>query len=409
MNELHYIGLDVHKKSIQFCAKTADGTIVDKGRIGATRQSLRQWAEDRRLPWKGAMEATMFTGWIYDELKPYASELLVAHPAKLKAISEAKHSSDEIDADTIADLARVGWIPSVWMAPPEIREMRVALRFRTLVVRQSTQVKNRIASTLMEYGVEYNKEKLHQKAYFRDLMGELGEVPDSVRMLLGRSRGVLEMFKSSERMLTSGLERDPRLRARVELLQTIPGVGPVTALTWALEIGDPARFPSTSHAVSYCGLVAGRQQSGEREYRQPLSKQRNEHLQTTLVEAAHLAQRYNPVLRAVYEKVKREVHGGAAVLAVARKLVAYLMAVDVSGKPFEVRETVPAVDPALSSPTGSAFPSPPPVEQKRVAQRSSPSRVRFAAPKDGAPLTTAGRCAESVGATGGSDGKARRK
>jgi hypothetical protein len=180
-------------------------------------------------------------------------------------------------------------------------------------------------------------------------MDELGEVPDSVRMLLGRSRGVLEMFKASERTLTSGLERDPRLKGRVELLQTIPGVGPVTALTWALEIGDPKRFPSASHAVSYCGLVAGRQQSGEREYRQPLSKQRNEHLQTTLIEAAHLAQRYNPVLRAVYEKVKREVHGGAAVLVVARKLVAYLMAVDVSGKPFEVRQTA---EPALSSPTG---------------------------------------------------------
>jgi transposase len=292
------------------------------------------------------------------------------------------------------------------MAPPEIREMRVALRFRTLVVRQSTQVKNRMASTLMQYGVEYTKEKLHRKAYFRDLMAELGEVPDSVRMLLGRSRGVLEMFKASERMLTSGLERDPRLKTRVELLQTIPGVGPVTALTWALEIGDPARFPSASHAVSYCGLVAGRQQSGEREYRQPLSKQRNEHLQTTLIEAAHLAQRYNPVLRAVYEKVKREVHGGAAVLAVARKLVAYLMAVDTSGKPFEVRQTP---EPALSSPTGSAFPSPPPVSRERVAQRSSPSRVRVAAPNCGAPLTAAGRCAELRGATGGSDGKARRK
>ena len=404
MNELHYIGLDVHKKSIQFCAKTADGTIVDEGRIGATRQSLRQWAECRPLPWKGAMEATMFTAWIYDALKPYAAQLLVAHPAKLKAISAAKHSTDPLDARTLADLMRVGWIPGVWMAPPEIREMRVALRFRTLVVRQSTQVKNRIASTLMEYGVEYTKEKLHQKAYFGDLMSELGEVPDSVRMLLGRSRGVLEMYKSNERMLTSGLERDPRLRARVELLETIPGVGPVTALTWALEIGDPKRFPSTSHAVSYCGLVAGRQQSGEREYRQPLSKQRNEHLQTTLIEAAHLAQRYNPVLRAVYEKVKREVHAGAAVLAVARKLVAYLMAVDRSGKPFEVR-----AEPALSSPTGSAFPSAPPVEGKRVAQRSSPSRVRCAAPNNGAPLTAAGRCAELRGATGGSDGKARRK
>ena len=97
------------------------------------------------------------------------------------------------------------------------------------------------------------------------------------------------------------------------------------------------------------------------------------------------------MLRAVHDKVEREAHAGAAVLAVARKLVAYLMAVDKGGKPFQVREanTAAAAPEALSSPTGSASPSPPPVGKKRVAQRSSPSRVRVAAPKSGAPLTTA--------------------
>lgn len=408
-NEIHYIGLDVHKKSIQFCAKTADGTIVDEGRIAATHHALRQWSTSRSQPWKGAMEATMFSAWIYDALKPYAEELKVAHPAKLKAITEAKHSSDQLDARSISDLVRINWIPAVWVAPPEIRELRLHLRFRNLAVRQATQVKNRIGSTLMEHGVEYNKQKLHRSKYFHQLLEELKEVPESVQELLRTSRGTLELFQATQRSLLGQLLRDERLSRRVELLMTIPGVGVVTAVTWALEIGDPWRFPSVEKAMSYCGLVAGRQQSGEKEYRQPLSKQRNGNLQSILIEAAHLAPRYNPVLRKFYDKVKEEVHTGAAVIAVARKLVAYLLAVDKSGKPFQMREAQPAVN-TQSSPTGTlASPSAPPVGEKGEAQRSSPSRVRKAAPKTGAPLTTAGRCAKAAVATGGSDGKAKRK
>ena len=405
MNERYYIGLDVHKKSIQYCVKTADGKIVGEGRIAATREALRAWAGKLKHPWRGAMEATMFSAWIYDVLKPYAEDLKMAHPAMLKAITAAKHSSDPLDARKISDLVRMDWIPSVWVAPPEIRELRVHLRFRNLVVKQSTQVKNRISSMLMENGVEYTKKKLHQKRYFHELLEQIEEVPLSVRQLLRQSRGTLELFQATQRTLVKGLSRDRRLAERVALLQTIPSVGVVTALTWALEIGDPFRFSSVNKALSYCGLVAGRQQSGEREYRQPLSKKRNGNLQTILIEAAHLAPRNNPELRRVYERVEREVHAGAAALAVARKLVAYLMAVDKSKKPFQVREAFQA----QSSPTGKdAFPSAPPVEGIAVAQRSSSSRVRVAAPKAGAPLPSAGRCAQPGVATGGSDGKARR-
>ena len=74
-------------------------------------------------------------------------------------------------------------------------------------------------------------------------------------------------------------------------MQTIPGVGVVTALTWAVEIVDPQRFPSIGRAVSYCGLVGGEQESAGKRYRGPLSKQRNGHLQAVLIEAAKLAPR----------------------------------------------------------------------------------------------------------------------
>ena len=84
MNAIQYIGFDVHKKTISYCIKTADGQIVQEGTLEAERTVLRRWAEGLRVPWHGAMEATLFSAWIYDTLKPYAAKLVMAHPARMK-------------------------------------------------------------------------------------------------------------------------------------------------------------------------------------------------------------------------------------------------------------------------------------------------------------------------------------
>ncbi len=68
MNIKHYIGFDVHKKSISYCVKTADGKIIEEGKLRATHQVLREWAQKRTEPWHGAMEATLFSSWIYHVL-----------------------------------------------------------------------------------------------------------------------------------------------------------------------------------------------------------------------------------------------------------------------------------------------------------------------------------------------------
>ena len=83
MDELYYIGLDLHKKIIAYCIKTVSGVIVSRGTVAATRSALLGWVESLPQTWVAAMEATMFTGWVYDFLKPHAKQLIVAHPEML--------------------------------------------------------------------------------------------------------------------------------------------------------------------------------------------------------------------------------------------------------------------------------------------------------------------------------------
>jgi transposase len=288
-------------------------------------------------PWIGAMEATLFSGWIYDHLRPHARTLKVAHPLMLRAIAASKKKNDRVDARKLADLLRCDLLPECHMAEPEIRELRRVLRYRNLVVTQATRMKNKMSGLLMETGAEYNKRRLHGRRYFAELLDRVEDVPESVIELLRISRASLEMFTAVQKRLVAALRSDARLRERVERLMTIPAVGEITALTWALEVGDPGRFASARRAVSYCGLCSAQRESGGKEHRGPISKQRNRHLQTMLIEAAKLGPRRDAQLAAVHERELARGNRNRATLAVARKLVAYLLAVDRSGKDFEPR------------------------------------------------------------------------
>ena len=166
MPELYYIGLDVHKKSISFCIKTGDGTIVQRGQVAATRAALTAWASALERPWVGALEATLFTGWIYDHLQPFAQELQVAHPAMLKAIACAKKKNDRLDATKISDLLRCNLLLRCYVAPPALRELRRVLRYRNLLVGEAVRMKNKISGLLMEVGEPYDARRAARAQLF---------------------------------------------------------------------------------------------------------------------------------------------------------------------------------------------------------------------------------------------------
>src|SRR5229473_4296717 len=141
MQTMYYIGLDVHKRTISYCVKDSSGAIHAEGTIPATRFDLDRWMKTLPQPWTAAMEATVFTGWIYDHLQPHAAALKVAHPLMLRAIAAAKKKNDRIDASKICDCLRCDFLPECYLA-----------------------------SLLMEAGVSYNKQRLHKAGYFRELL-----------------------------------------------------------------------------------------------------------------------------------------------------------------------------------------------------------------------------------------------
>src|SRR5260370_19685778 len=106
MRSMYYIGLGVHKRTISFCVKDGNGQIHAEGSLAATRFDLDRWMKKLPQPWTAAMEATIFTSWIYDHLHPHAAAQKVAHPLILRSIAQANKRHDRIDSHNIADSLR---------------------------------------------------------------------------------------------------------------------------------------------------------------------------------------------------------------------------------------------------------------------------------------------------------------
>jgi transposase len=161
--------------------------------------------------------------------------------------------------------------------------------------------------------------------YFSELLSTNEEINERIRPLLRLGREHIQRAQRLDRALTSSLERDPLLSER---LRRIPGVGPITALTWALEIGDYTRFRSVKEAISCCGLCSAEKSSADQVMRMPISKPRNKHIQHVLVEAAKMAPPYSHELAPVREKDIQRGNKNRATLALAGELVTYMLAVE---------------------------------------------------------------------------------
>src|SRR5208283_2788085 len=241
---------------------------------------------------------------------PFAScnSRSITHLANYLSQSLPMNSSDDSKRRMIGSMRTRSVTPCdvifcrSYMVSTEIRERRRTLRYRNLLVQRAVQLKNRISCVLMQAGVTYNQEKLHNTGYFKELLATNPDIDESPRRLLHQCREALVRLRKTEGALVRSLERHPFLAKRVERLMTIPAVGPITALTWALEVGDVKRFSSINKAISYCGLCGDEKSSAGIRKRTPISKQRNKHLQTVLVEAAKMAPRLSPALAQLYDQ-----------------------------------------------------------------------------------------------------------
>jgi transposase len=277
------VGIDLHRRRSVLVRMTEDGRRLGTARITNSPQELRaQIARAGKSP-KVVLEATYGWYWAADTLAAAGAEVHLAHPLGVKAFTYRRVKNDERDAADLADLLRMGRLPEAWIAPPEVRELREITRYRHKLVHLRTSCKDQVHAVLAKLGVPVTCTDIFGVAgsAWLDQLGlpqpYAGKVT-SLRQLTGEL--------TTEITMLSEVIADLLAHHRgYQVIQQLPGIGPVLAAVIVAEIGEVTRFGNAGQLCSWAGLTPRHRESDTKVSRGHVTKQGSRMLRWALIEA----------------------------------------------------------------------------------------------------------------------------
>lgn len=277
--------------------------------------------------------------WLYRELHPAGLPVIVVEARHMHAsLSAMRNKTDRNDARGIAQMMRLGWFRAVHVKNIEAQRLRTLLSNRKLLKRKLIDMENHIRGALRTYGLLIGPVG---RAGFEARVRELVERTDIVfttmiETMLDVRRAVWEGFNRLHKILLRVVQHDVVCRR----LMTVPGVGPVTALSFKVGVDDPLRFTRSRTVGAHFGLTPRRHQSGTSiDFEGHITKQGDGTVREALCEAAASlllrVKRYS-ALRAWGLRVAKRTSMLCAIVAVARKLAGILHRMWIDGTEFQV-------------------------------------------------------------------------
>jgi transposase len=323
---MHFIAFDSHKHYTLARVETGEGRLLKEERVEHEKGSVRGFVS--RLD-KGSPVAVETVGnyyWIVDEIEKAGLKPKLVHARKAKLMMGLTNKTDKLDAKGLNQLQRTGTLPTVWIPPAELRDKRELPRTRMVLVRQRTRLKNRVHSALSKYGlvVEGASDIFGKKG--REHLSETMEgLPKYTRLTTETLLVEIDSLEVAVLQIEREMEKVFDPTPEMELLRTLPGVGPILSVVIGTETGDAERFPSAGHFASYCGTTPKVHSSGGKTWIGTLRQDVNLYLKWAFMEAANVVARHARARRDAYVsrrylKIKSKRGHQKAVGAVARHL-----------------------------------------------------------------------------------------
>ena len=315
------VGIDLHRRRSVIVRMTENGERLENVRIDndpmALATEIAKAGEHPRV----VLEATYGWYWAADVLRDAGAEVHLAHPLGVKGFAYRRVKNDVRDAADLADLLRMGRLPEGWIAPPAIRELREIVRHRAKLVAWRSALKASVHAVLAKQG-------LHP--HVTDLFGAggrqwLSNAPLDAAYRL-RVNALLRLIDGLDFEITAvagPLRAALADHAGFHAVQKVPGVGPVLAAIFVVEIGDVTRFAAPAHLASWAGLTPKHRESDTVVHRGRITKQGSTLVRWAAVEAAqgaHNAGWLTQTRTRIAERRGRNI----ATVAVARKLLTYV-------------------------------------------------------------------------------------
>ncbi len=317
------VGMDLGDRYSHWCALSADGEIVERGRVKTTAEAILE----RAASWVGipvAIENGTHSGWVSRTLASRGCDVCVANPSRWRGTAHSS-KNDANDAEALARVVRLDpklLYPIVHRSQQQQEDLSV-IRVRAQLVKARTLLVNTARGTVKSLGVRLpatDAEAFHTS---------WSSVPEALREALRPLYESLAKITEQVRILDRQIDKLSKERYQAtNVLRSVPGVGPITALTYVLTVGHTARFESSREVGAYLGLRPRQRQSGSRNPELGIAKNGDRYLRSLLVECAHYVlsrapdsalKRWGMALAQSGPPAKRR-----ALVAVARKLAVLL-------------------------------------------------------------------------------------
>jgi transposase len=320
-----HAGLDLSRKRIDVCLLSDEGEHLDQLAVPPDVDSLRALArrieETHREPVCAVIESMTGARLVHDTLEQEGWNVEIADAQKVKGLAPLACKTDKIDSQVLAVLSHRDLVPAIWLPDPRVREERELARFRLHLVKHKSALKNRIHSTLINFGKPCPVTDLFG-VEGRELLARL-QVAEPWRGNITASLELIDDLEDQIAEINTRLKEGHADHPYIPLLMSAPGIAWVLAFTIAAEIGEIERFASPEKLIGYTGLCPRVNQSGDKDRRGPLTKHGPTYLRWAMLEATMHALKH-PAYAERYQRNKRRLgkQRGAKVaqIDIARRL-----------------------------------------------------------------------------------------
>lgn len=322
-----FVGIDVHRKSWNitlFYENHFLRTFTQPPSVEALEKLLRR--DYPGADYLCGYESGFSGFWIKRQFLEKGINCHVLHAADIPRTNKQKTTkTDTVDSRGIAQALSTGIVNSIYVPELEIESHRSLVRYRKRLQRDIGRCKNRIQSLLMQFG--YNVPEQFKDSRSKKFITWLKafEVEQPVlRTTINHLIEQLQILRGSFLRVNKDirqLQNSAQYVALMTTLTSVPGVGPLTAITLITEIADIKRFGSFRELNSFVGLYPMEYSSGEHEYKGRITVRHNVYLRELLIESAWTAIHHDPALLLVFEEWKNRMTAKRAIVKIARKLL----------------------------------------------------------------------------------------
>jgi len=335
-----FAGVDLHKDTLTVCViNPSTGEVQFQKLPCKCREKIVEYFRALPRPCVVAIESVGFYRWLWDLLEGVVDKLLLADATACRRLAGRRIKTDREDSNNVCDLLLSGRLPIAYAPPQHVWELRDWTRHRNYLSRCHSRCLHRVkVKSLMNLNNRPGPADLTADGLARYLRGQGKLLPERHVRILWQAHDQLSLFErqmeESERELIRLVEQ-PIFKSVFDLLDTMPGVGLITAATVLAEIGDFSRFPDRKAIVRYAGLNPRTFESAEVQRGGRLSKAGPPDVRWVLQQASWTAIRSDPAIKKLWQRIARRAGGKPAAVAIARHMLMWMWSMNKHCQPFK--------------------------------------------------------------------------